>query len=80
MSLVETYRTWSEFRRKHPDRYVAGARRALDQVLEHLTTSTCACGNAAAVEGVGAISNALSDVRGSIQDRCAPGGSTGSSV
>ena len=46
MALVEAYRTWSEFRGKYPSRYLAHAKAESDKVLEELTTSTCACGNA----------------------------------
>ncbi len=50
MSLVETYRVWSEFQRKYPDRYRASANEEASAVLGELTGSTCACGDAAAVE------------------------------
>ena len=50
MSLVETYRVWSEFQRKHPDRYRAAANDEASAVLRELTVSTCACGDAAAIE------------------------------
>lgn len=46
MSLVDTYRAWSEFRTKHPDRYVSQANAEADRVVKELATSTCACGNA----------------------------------
>jgi hypothetical protein len=49
MSLVETYRIWSGFRRTHSGRYAAPATAELDKVSEQLTTSTCACGSAADV-------------------------------
>ena len=49
MSLVETYRTWSAFRRKYPDRYVARATSETDHVLDELTSGTCACGDAAGI-------------------------------
>jgi hypothetical protein len=49
-SLVETYRAWFDFQRKFPGRYAAGAKKETDVVIEHLTTSTCACGDLASVE------------------------------
>jgi hypothetical protein len=50
MTLVETYRTWSDFRRTFRGRYAPGAQKETDAVLEQLTTSTCACGDLASVE------------------------------
>jgi hypothetical protein len=50
MTLVETYRAWFDFQRKFPGRYAAGAKKETDAVVEHLTTSTCACGDSASVE------------------------------
>lgn len=50
MSLVETYRMWSEFRRQHPGRHETAAVTETNAVLEQLTESTCACGSTAAVE------------------------------
>jgi hypothetical protein len=50
MSLVETYRVWSEFQRKYPDRYPAPASEEASAVLGELTGSTCACGDRAAIE------------------------------
>ena len=50
MSLVETYRLWSEFQRKHPDHYRAAANEEASAVLGELSGSTCACGDAAAIE------------------------------
>ena len=50
MSLVETYRVWSEFQRKYPDRYRAAANEEASAVLGELSGSTCACGDAAAIE------------------------------
>ena len=50
MSLVETYRAWSGFRQKYPDRYADGAKKEIDAVLASLTESTCACGDRAGVE------------------------------
>src|SRR5213594_2134527 len=50
MSLVETYRVWSEFQRKYPDRYPAAANQEASAVLGELSGSTCACGDAAAIE------------------------------
>lgn len=49
MSLVETYRIWSEFRDKYPGRYAVRAAVESDQVLNELTSGTCACGDAAGV-------------------------------
>jgi hypothetical protein len=50
MSLVETYRAWLDFQFTFPGRYAAGAKKESDAVIEHLTTSTCACGDLASVE------------------------------
>jgi hypothetical protein len=50
MTLVETYRAWSDFQRKFPGRYAAGAKKETDAVIERLTTSTCACGDLVSVE------------------------------
>ncbi len=50
MSLVDTYRVWSDFQRKFPGRYATGARKEIDAAIEDLTESTCACGAKAAVE------------------------------
>jgi hypothetical protein len=50
MSLVETYRAWFDFQRTFPGRYPRGAKKETDAVVEHLTTSTCACGDLASVE------------------------------
>ncbi len=50
MTLVETYRTWFDFQRTFPGRYVPGAQKETDAVIEQLTTSTCACGDLASVE------------------------------
>jgi hypothetical protein len=50
MTLVGTYRAWFDFQRKFPGRYAAGAQKETDAVIEHLTTSTCACGDLASVE------------------------------
>ena len=47
MSIVDTYRAWSEFQRRFPDRYVAAARTEADAVLRQLAGATCACGNTA---------------------------------
>ena len=49
-SLVEAYRAWSEFQRRYPGRYVDAAREEVAAVLEQVTQSTCACGNAAAIQ------------------------------
>jgi hypothetical protein len=50
LSLVDTYRIWSDFQRKFPRRYVTGAKKEIDAAMEALTESTCACGGRAAVE------------------------------
>jgi hypothetical protein len=50
MSLVEIYRTWVGFQHRFPGRYAAGAAKEIDAVIEHLTTSTCACGDLTSVE------------------------------
>jgi hypothetical protein len=50
MTLVETYRAWFDFQRKFPGRYALGATKETDAVSEHLTISTCACGDLASVE------------------------------
>ena len=50
MSLVETYRAWVDFQRRFPGRYAAGAKKETDVVIEHLTVSTCACGDLVSVE------------------------------
>ena len=50
MSLVETYRAWSDFQRRYPTRYGEGAGREMNAVLEALTHSTCACGDMTAVD------------------------------
>ena len=50
MSLVETYRAWSAFQRRYPERYGEAAARETNAVLDALTRSTCACGAMAAVE------------------------------
>src|SRR5881296_3648292 len=50
MSLVQSYRAWSEFQRTYPDRYAAAASEEAAAVLDQLTQSTCACGDAPAVE------------------------------
>jgi len=50
MSLVETYRVWSEFQRRFPNSYVTAAKREADAVLDELLESTCACGATAGTE------------------------------
>jgi hypothetical protein len=50
MSLVETYRLWSDFQRRFSGRYAAGAAKEIDGVLERLTASTCACRDLASAE------------------------------
>ena len=49
MSLVDVYQAWSGFRSKYPERYIVQAQREAEEVLGKLTTSTCACGDAAGV-------------------------------
>jgi hypothetical protein len=48
-ALVDAYRRWSAFQRAFPSRYVAAARKELDEVGARFTESTCACGDAASV-------------------------------
>jgi len=50
MSLVETYRAWSGFQRRFGGRYAAGVRKEIDDVLQGLTTATCACRDVASAE------------------------------
>jgi hypothetical protein len=50
MSLVDTYRAWADFQLRFPGRYAAGANKETDTVTEHLTASTCACGDLASVQ------------------------------
>ena len=50
LSLVETYRRWSEFQRRAPAHYVAAAAKERGAVARELTQSTCACGDSASVE------------------------------
>jgi hypothetical protein len=50
MSLVQTYGRWADFQRGFPGRYVEGAKKEVDAVIEHLAASTCACGDLASVE------------------------------
>jgi len=50
MTLVGTYRAWLDFQRRFPGRYAAGAKKEADAVFEHLTTSTCACGDLTSVQ------------------------------
>ena len=49
-SLVQTYRTWSEFQRAYPNRYAAAAAEQAAAVLNELTQSTCACGETPGVQ------------------------------
>jgi hypothetical protein len=49
-ALVDTYRRWSAFQRAFPARYVAAARKEIDDVSTQLTESNCACGDAASVQ------------------------------
>ena len=48
--LVETYLEWSDFQRRFPRRYVAAARREINDVSKQLTESTCACGDVASIQ------------------------------
>ena len=50
MALVDTYGSWADFRRRYPGRYASDAGQELEDVLEELTRSTCACGDLADVE------------------------------
>lgn len=50
MSLVETYRAWSDFQRRYPGRYAGPAQAEAKAVLANLATSTCSCGDAAGVQ------------------------------
>jgi hypothetical protein len=50
LSLVDTYRAWSDFQRRSPGRYAAGVKAELEAVTHELTSATCACGDAASVE------------------------------
>lgn len=49
--LLETYLAWSAMARDFPGRYVSAVARERDTVVEKITRSTCACGDAAAVVG-----------------------------
>ena len=50
MSLVDTYRAWSDFQRRYPGRYAVAAQAEAKAVLDQLATSTCSCGDAAGVQ------------------------------
>jgi hypothetical protein len=50
LDLIKTYRSWSDFLRRFPGRYVARAHKEIDAVTERLTQSTCACGDLVSVE------------------------------
>ena len=50
MALVDTYRRWSDYQRRFPNRYRARATGEIGDVTNDLTTSTCACGEIASVE------------------------------
>jgi hypothetical protein len=50
LSLVDTYGTWSAFRRRYPARYSAAAGREADAVALQLALSTCACDSVPDVE------------------------------
>src|ERR1051325_10110966 len=50
MSLVETYRAWSDFQRTYPDRYTTAAAQEVAAVLNQLTQSTCACSDTPSVK------------------------------
>jgi hypothetical protein len=50
MALVDTYRRWTEFRRRHPGRYQAAAIHELDAVVMELAQSNCACDSLPDVE------------------------------
>ena len=49
--LIEAYRLWSEFQTAFPDRYATAVKDELDRVGNELTGSTCACGDAASIQG-----------------------------
>lgn len=48
--LVDTYRVWSDFQRRHPGRYSKAVRKETDSVIGALTESSCACGETTDVE------------------------------
>jgi hypothetical protein len=50
-TLVSTYVAWATFRRQYPKRYEQASVSHLDDIVEALTGSTCACGDRASVEG-----------------------------
>ena len=50
MTLVDTYRRWSDYQRRFPNRYRVRTTAEIDDVTGDLTTSTCACGDIASVE------------------------------
>jgi hypothetical protein len=50
LSLVDTYGTWSAFRRRYPGRYTAAAGRESDAVALTLALSTCSCDSVPDVE------------------------------
>lgn len=50
LSLVDTYGTWVEFRRRYPGRYREAAGREADAVALQLALSTCACDSVPEVE------------------------------
>jgi len=50
MALVDTYRTWSGFRRQYPTRYREASQHELDAVVIELAQSTCACEGVREVE------------------------------
>jgi len=49
-TLVSTYLTWAAVRRGNPKRYDEASGSHLDDIVNELTESTCACGDRASVE------------------------------
>jgi hypothetical protein len=50
LSLVESYRVWSQFKERFPTRYEVAATDEIEAIFELLTDGTCACGTTADVE------------------------------
>jgi len=48
--LIVAYRTWSEFRRLYPKRYVAAAGKEVQNVVWRFTEENCACADAASMQ------------------------------
>jgi len=49
-TLVSTYVAWAAFRRQYPKRYEQVSASHLEEIVEALTGSTCACGDRGSVE------------------------------